>query len=197
MDLLLPDKIWRHKQEEQKFCIGLARPYPDRPKQNFCFDVNGKLGSTWCVTLYTTSVLFGFAYMMFRVEGRSRLDSWVIYSVVCIRSSIREQKEYTGLMGTNHPPKRVLKLTLGLSGRNCRFSLLLKLPLHANSFKAFLNNVRVRQIIRIRESHLWPQFAQPALWEIYVLYNPDSMSRTPIVCFVAQYVICSFPTEVP
>ena len=141
---------------------------------------------------------FGFAYMMFRVEGRSRLDSWVIYSLVCIRSSIREQKEYTGLMGHNHPPKRVLKLTLGLSGRNCRFSLLLKLPLHANSFKAFLKTVRVRQKIRIRESHLWPQFSRPAFWEIYVLFNPDrTYPDSMFYCLVRHFLLWKISHLVP
>ena len=38
---------------KQKFCIGLACPDLARPKQNLCFDVNGRFESTRCVTLYT------------------------------------------------------------------------------------------------------------------------------------------------
>ena len=31
---------------KQKFCFGLARPGQDKPKQNFCFDVNGRFATT-------------------------------------------------------------------------------------------------------------------------------------------------------
>ena len=31
---------------KRKFCFGLAWPDLDRPKQNFCFDINGRFGST-------------------------------------------------------------------------------------------------------------------------------------------------------
>ena len=31
---------------KQKFCFGLAWPDLDRPKRDFCFDVNGRVGST-------------------------------------------------------------------------------------------------------------------------------------------------------
>ena len=37
---------------KQKFRFGLACPDLARPKQNFCFDVNGRFESTRCVTLY-------------------------------------------------------------------------------------------------------------------------------------------------
>ena len=36
---------------EQKFRFGLACPDLDRPKRYFYFDVNGRFGSTWSVTL--------------------------------------------------------------------------------------------------------------------------------------------------
>ena len=37
----------------QKFCFGLA--WSGQAKRNLCFYVNGRFGSTWCVTLYILS----------------------------------------------------------------------------------------------------------------------------------------------
>ena len=39
----------------QKFRFGLACSGLARPKRNFCFEVNGRFGTTRCVTLYKFS----------------------------------------------------------------------------------------------------------------------------------------------
>ena len=44
---------------KQKFRFGLAWPDLDRPERNLCFDVNGRFGSTRCVTLYLNDVRSG------------------------------------------------------------------------------------------------------------------------------------------
>ena len=42
---------------KQKFRFGLACPDLARPKQNFCFDVNGRFEVSCCVTLYSMTKL--------------------------------------------------------------------------------------------------------------------------------------------
>ena len=41
---------------KQKFCFGLARSGQARPKLNFCFEVNGRFGTTGRVTLLYVSI---------------------------------------------------------------------------------------------------------------------------------------------
>ena len=43
---------------KQKFCFCLAWPGQARPKRNFCFEVNGRFPTTWCVTLYILMYIF-------------------------------------------------------------------------------------------------------------------------------------------
>ena len=44
--------------KQKLFCFGLARPGQVRPKWNFCYEVNGRFVTTWCVTLYIIYLQF-------------------------------------------------------------------------------------------------------------------------------------------
>ena len=61
---------------KQKFRFGLARPGQARPKQNFCFEVNRRFVTAWCVTLFV-SILQLFLEEHVCIAKVARLNSEV------------------------------------------------------------------------------------------------------------------------
>ena len=53
---------------KQKFSFGLPCPDLARPKQNLCFDVNGRFEPTCCVTLYYFTVQISSTLALRRIS---------------------------------------------------------------------------------------------------------------------------------